>query len=299
MKIITSLSIPFMVLGCSTAASSSSIDLEEEFKKLSNDGRYLICSQWNVGQFGNGSSQSIIEEVNYNEMVVKWNKEVISHSSSVCGLIEYNNVFAINPSGKAVTPDAVVWNNYPYRACFRQTYTTSWYGGNAVNSMYPLSAAQKVSYSCFTDIVDSDESTQKHIDESFYTLADMTYMGVTVKVAECSVPYNHSDLDDNTYQKLVFNELVDTFKNYQYVILMGDFEIVNNEDYGIFVDGGFSLCNGGEFGWFPTCPDKSTLVKGINGLDNIIVKGFDIKNVRMSSSELSDHYPLIAALEIQ
>lgn len=299
LKLISCLLIPFMATSCSSTQTSSSIDMEEEFRKLSDDGRYLICSQWNVGQFGHGAIRSIINEENYNKMTPQWNKEVASHHASLCGLIEYNIMFGVDTNGKTVSPDQVVWNNYPYRVCYRQTYTYDWYGGNAINSKYLLTDTKKVEYSCFEGIVDPDEGTQKHIDESFYTLADMEYMGVKIKVVECSVPYNHSDLDDSTYQKLVYNELVNTFKEYPFVILMGDFELVNNEDYNIFTEGGFSLCNGGEHGWFPTCPDNCTLVKGVNALDNIIVKGFNVVNVRMSTSDLSDHYPLIAALEIE
>ena len=124
-------------------------------------------------------------------------------------------------------------------------------------------------------------------------------MGVIVKVLECSVPFNVSNPADNTYQRMAYQELATAFANEDYVIMMGDFELVNNADYGIFTDAGFTLCNGGDFGWFPTCPDDATLVQGINALDNIIVNGFDVKTVEMSTSELSDHYPLIVTLSIK
>ena len=271
--------------------------VKDRNKLLYYQENYLVCSQWNVGQFGHGAGNTTITPANYNQMTPRWNKDVKNQFAHVFGLIEYNPVFAKNPDNVDISPDDVVWNEYTYKEVQRQPPVNIYYGGNAINSKYPLSTSTKVKYRCLEGVVAPDPDTQNFIDNvAFYTLTEMTYMGVKVKIAECTVPFNFENHLDNTYQSLVYEELAETFKNEPFVIIMGDFELVRADDYDIFKNRGYNLANGGEFGWFPTCP--SPLVTGVYALDNIIVKGFDIIDVVISHSELSDHYPLIATLEI-
>ena len=67
----------------------------------------------------------------------------------------------------------------------------------------------------------------------------------------------------------------------------------------LFVDAGYKLCNGGEFGIFNTYADNEN-----GAIDNIIVSGnISIKSVVMDTQKEgledgSDHYPLIAYVEI-
>lgn len=270
-----------------------------EQSKHNFDKDYLVVSQWNVGQFGYGNAKSSVGPYNYDTMKWHWKKEIDKQNADVCGLIEYNPIFGTNIYGQKVSPDNAIWKEYPYKTCFRQAFASQWYGGNAVNSFFTLKNAKKKKYACFKGFIGPNEATHKLLKEAFYTVADMEYNGVTVKVVECSVPYNSASILDNTYQRLAYNELVKTFKRDPYVIIMGDFELVNNNDYKLFTNKGFALCNGGDFGWFASCPKNHTLVPGVSALDNIIVKGFTIKDVKMNISDLSDHYPLIASLQLK
>ena len=162
--------------------------------------------------------------------------------------------------------------------------------------MFPLFNAQKMNYDCYKGVVAPDEYTQNFIDNAaFYTVADMEYMGVLIKVIECSVPFNFTTKSDNTYQRMAYQELAQKFASEPFVIIAGDMEAVEKNDYNIFKDYGYTLCNGGEFGWFDTC--ETPIVNSCKALDNIVVKGFNVIDVRMNLSPLSDHYPLIATLQ--
>ena len=57
-------------------------------------------------------------------------------------------------------------------------------------------------------------------------------------------------------------------------------------EYDLFKEAGFRLANCGDFGYFKTYPSKAPT----GGIDNIIVRGFNIKNVStLGDATLSDH----------
>lgn len=69
-------------------------------------------------------------------------------------------------------------------------------------------------------------------------------------------------------------------------IICADFNIANNSEYDIFKEAGFCLANCGDNGTFYTYPAYNPE----SALDNIIVKGFNIKNVStLRDPNLSDH----------
>ena len=271
-------------------------DIYNKLNKLSTHN--IVWTQWNVGQFARGAGAPNITPSTYNSMAIRWNDEVADEYAKVFGMIEYNPVFGKNVDNVDVSPDDVVWHDYPYKAIFRQPQTASYWGGTAILSQIALSNAEKIKYTCYEGVVAPDPTTQHMIDEvAFMTVADMTYMGVVIKVVETSTAYNFSNRADNTYQRMAYQELVSRFGNEPYVIISGDFECVDKEDYDIFADAGFSLCNGGDFGWFNTC--MTPLTDTVTELDNIIVKGFDVEDVVVRYNDLSDHFPLIAMLKIK
>lgn len=271
----------------------SAIEFVNDDKKGINP---ITVSTWNVGQFGGGRGQSTIIPSNYNQEVLKWNKKVRGIYADLCGMQEYNPVFGKNVNNEDCSPNDVVWDFYKYFEVFRQPEVTSYWGGNGIGSQMKLSNGQKVKYDCNKGVIAPDPTTQHLLDEvAFYTLADMQLMGVNVKVACCTIAFNASDSTDNTYQAAQYAELVEKFSGYDHVILLGDFETVDDSSLSAFTSNGFSICNGGAFGWFKTCPNTNM---GNGNLDNIIVKGFDIVNVGMDVNDLSDHYPLIAQLVI-
>ena len=102
-------------------------------------------------------------------------------------------------------------------------------------------------------------------------------------------------------------ELLNAVSNEEYFILCIDSNVDMHDTTSdlyvgslkLFVDAGYKLCNGGEFGIFNTYADNEN-----GAIDNIIVSdNISIKSVVMDTQKEgvedgSDHYPLIAYLEV-
>ena len=102
-------------------------------------------------------------------------------------------------------------------------------------------------------------------------------------------------------------ELLDAVSDEEYFIICVDSNVDMHDTTSdlytgslkLFVDAGYKLCNGGEFGIFNTYADNED-----GAIDNIIVSdNISIKSVVMDTQKEgvedgSDHYPLIAYLEV-
>ena len=133
-------------------------------------------------------------------------------------------------------------------------------------------------------------------------LANRFYMVGTGLLGECEVKIVLAHfgftrpLTETTLQEIQVAELVEAFKQEQYVIIMGDLNLPSLSLLDPFVANGYSLANGGEFGPFNTYRNTNAFAN--RALDHIIVKGFNIKKAYMINSALSDHNPFLADLEI-
>lgn len=96
-------------------------------------------------------------------------------------------------------------------------------------------------------------------------------------------------------------QMINILANDEYAIMCGDFNFTNemrDQMYGIAVNAGYKLVNGGAIDWTPTWPadDPSWYI------DNILVKGnIEIKNAGVQyvyDDMCSDHLPLVADLYI-
>ena len=64
----------------------------------------------------------------------------------------------------------------------------------------------------------------------------------------------------------------------------------NTETYSSLKNAGYIFANDGSLKTFPS--------KGY-ALDNIVVKGLEISDVRMIKTDLSDHYPLVCRISLK
>ena len=128
------------------------------------------------------------------------------------------------------------------------------------------------------------------------------YMVATGLLGECEtkIVVTHfrfsSDFTDTTKQEIQVAELIAAFEQDEYVIIMGDLNLPSLSVLNPFIAAGYSIANGGEFGPFNTY--RKTDAFANRALDNIIVKGFNIKKVYMIDNDLSDHNPILADLEV-
>ena len=87
-------------------------------------------------------------------------------------------------------------------------------------------------------------------------------------------------------------ELLDAVGDAPRVIIAGDLNIDSGAELKPFVDAGFEMANDGTLSTWPSWKPQPN-----NGIDNVIVRGFTISDVRvLTSSRLSDHCLLACSL---
>lgn len=124
-----------------------------------------------------------------------------------------------------------------------------------------------------------------------YYLAEETVIGGRKTV----VVQTHLDLEAEARAEQIA-ELVRDFADAPCVILSGDFNVADADEFKPFADAGFAAANGGSFGSFPT--HRRRQVQMTPAIDNIFVRGWRIVGVSVADwpLTLSDHRPLLCRL---
>ena len=119
----------------------------------------------------------------------------------------------------------------------------------------------------------------------YYVDADLYIKGRLVKFVA-----THLAFDSNrpmVLQDKQIAELISAYANYEYVIMMGDFNSRTGSGYDPFVNAGYNLVNDGSYLTSENMP-----------LDNIVVKGLTISDAGMITTDLSDHNPLFCTVSL-
>ena len=85
------------------------------------------------------------------------------------------------------------------------------------------------------------------------------------------------------------NVFADIWKQYERVVLLGDWNINSFAEFGIFTDAGYTLANTDER--MPTYNSGSSL-------DNIVYKGVNVTDFALAGTDLSDHYALYCTITV-
>jgi endonuclease/exonuclease/phosphatase family metal-dependent hydrolase len=120
-----------------------------------------------------------------------------------------------------------------------------------------------------------------------YISADLYALGKSIKLIVTHLAFDNNRPD--VLQAAEMSELYTKFASYPYVIMMGDF---NYKAYVMAPDAeaaGYKLANDDSFKTYPN---------GNMALDNILVKGLNFVWVKMISSNLSDHNPILARITL-
>ena len=90
------------------------------------------------------------------------------------------------------------------------------------------------------------------------------------------------------------DELIDLYKDEEYVVMMGDWNAYHKFYYDPFADAGYSL---GNYGEILTCNGSRT--GGLEwAVDDIVVKGLTLSDFRAVNTGLSDHIAVVATLTL-
>lgn len=142
-------------------------------------------------------------------------------------------------------------------------------------------------------------------DRRCYVTAEIKVGSVKVMFALAHLVFSPNNMGMDTYTQRRYaqmDELMSVCANYDHAVILGDFNILNANEYQRFVNAGFVCANDGTL---PTYNGTLVISSGSRALDNIIVKGFTISNVTVPDAAiyrqingdsvrypLSDHNPI-------
>lgn len=243
----------------------------------------LTVAQWNIGHFSNGvSPNSKIEGNSFEQKRKDFTSLISAISADVFCINEYSDFWGTDKNSVKQKTDEGLFNNYSYSFIGHQ----SRYSCNAVFSMIPLNDSREIEYDSNQSAVITHTNAIKATD--YYLIeTDIVFMDKIIKLVSTHLAF------DNNNENVAVNqirELIDRYRNEEYIILCGDWNIKSLSAYDLFADEGYQLGNHGKFG------DIITRDASKSCLDNIIVKGLNIVNFQAIKSKLSDHRPIIASL---
>ena len=248
----------------------------------------ITVATWNIGHFSNGTqTSSAVTDANYDEKRTAFRGLINDLNADLFGLQEYTSVWArLTGGNKTAAADLF----QIYRSGFVGQAIR--YSCNAEYTNLPLSDVQKVDYECNQDAVIT-HTTAIQATDYYYLKGTLHLMGkdITVIITHCAFDLNNTQVETDQYA-----ELVEKFGGEDRVIILGDFNATGgSSEFDVFANAGFTLANHGYMGDFKTYPSAST-TSGV--LDNIIVKGLQMSNIRMIETDLSDHNVLACDLTL-
>lgn len=238
-------------------------------------GNFVTVATWNIGHFSNGNKNyTIISETDYERKLIQFRQLIYEDlCPDVICLNEYSAIFGKNRNGHEQAAKDALFDGF--RKCI--IGDQRWYSCNALFGNCKLKRLKQNDFECCKSWLLNNPKA----DQYYYISADL-YIGWKKLKLVCVHLYPW----DSKIRSEQMQELIDIYRNSKRVLMCGDW---NTEDYSLFKNAGYALVNDGSNATFP--PKKMAL-------DNIIVKGLNISNVRMIKTDLSDHYPLVCRISL-
>ena len=226
-------------------------------------------AHWNVGHFtyydkNSGGSTPNISEANSPAMQLRYKKMLNKVHADIIGICEYDPDFdAVDTPTKST-----IFGNYKYQ------YDGTKYGYqcNSIFSQIVAKSAQSVTFAS------KPSSGNSH---TYYRHCVIVIGGVEVHVVETHLNWETNESTGKRYAFEQMDELISAFGAYSHVIISGDFNFNDIDEYQPFVDDGYTLVNGSYL-------ELDTFLlyladgRGLGAhLDNIIVKGFAVSNIKV------------------
>lgn len=248
--------------------------IEEE---TDSENKYLKVMTWNVGIFNDGTTRPTSAEAP--EKIALLKRTVGKMDADVFNAQEYATY--VDSSAEYPSADLLKFK-YPNKI-----------GGNG-SATFGFSKLV---------IKNAEQKTFASGSNRPYWVYDVEFGNKTITIIDVHLSI---ELDPTTYREDDIAELITFMNTKDRVVLTGDFNISSDAELEPFKTAGYSLCNGGDFGWFDTWPVFDNMSDGFSTdwpcyhLDNIIVSNnITPQYVEAVSSKLSDHAPLYAELKIE
>lgn len=238
------------------------------------DNPEIRIAHWNIGHFSKGKAPyTLITSQETDSLKVEYKKYLSQAEIDILGICEYNSTF--NTDG-ANTADCL-FSDFQYSYIGRQ-YS---YNCNTIFSNIPLHNCHLYHF-------------PECIQHRYYSVADIIICGKVVKFIETHLDFNQ-DGKGNSYRLLQMQELVDAFYDSPYVIICADYNSSYREEYDVFRAAGYSFATDSLPNSGSTSSDTTRII-----IDNILSKGFEIKNTRVfPHNSLSDHNMICTKLRLR
>lgn len=244
----------------------------------------VLCT-WNIGHFSGGGSSSTINASNYAAKLSAF-KELVYETIDpdiVC-LQEYSSIFGSNASGAQAAKD-VLFNDFAIQVEGPQIR----YSCNAIYANACLENITRRDFEC--NVGASSHTTATQPTDYYYMDADLYIRGRRVKFVSAHLAFN-KNLNPDTVCENQIHELIAKYKDYDRVVICGDWNALYFSSFDIFVNAGYTLAN-----------TDSNLVTMPNAainkaLDNVIYRGVTVSELTVPTSTLSDHYPMVCKISI-
>ena len=236
----------------------------------------LVVATWNIGHFSFGNNtDSSVTAATYDDNKAEYSRLIKWMDADILALTEYSAIFYQSETARDLFFQDMSWGHVGTQNSYACQAT---YLDRKVNSV-------------------SDINITSVTTTHYYTLVTFEHLGKTIKLVNIHFQANSSQPDD-TGIIAQYNEIVSAFASDDYVIIAGDFNLLQMSSLSVFTNAGYTLANGGEWGNIETYThQKGTLTNYC--FDNIAVKGFYMTDVIVFTYDLSDHYPLVCKLMLK
>lgn len=252
-------------------------DIEAQIERAgTND--FLSLFHWNIGHFSNGvSPNSAITASDYLQKVDAFRAILSKDRPSLYGIVEYSAIFGKNTNNVNVNTKDELFNFMETQFESSQLHYACYALFGAPN--VPLYNVQINDFDCLVGETIT-HTTLAEAQDFRYISADLYAFGVSIKLVVTHLAF---DLNRPGYLTgLQIAELIQKYNGYQYVVMLGDWNVTSFDEYTPFVNAGYTLVNDGSF-----------LTYGGKALDNICVKGLTAYDAKMITTNLSDHNALL------
>lgn len=254
--------------------SKGTVDIPNGSGQFGTTEEYLKFGTWNVGIFSDGTHQP--SAVSAPAQIVKLRKAVGKINADILNTQEYIDY---------------VDSDHDFAS------------GDLLKFKYENKVAKDAN-KCF-----SKATIESYEVITFTSGSGRACIAYTLEIGgkEITVINAHLSIELNpaTYRAADIQQLITYMDTKDYVILSGDFNVASDSEFNAFKTAGYTLCNGGDFGWFDTWPVWDNMWEGFSTdwpcyrLDNIIVSSNIIPQyVETVECDISDHVPLVATFKI-
>lgn len=243
---------------------------------------------WNIGHFSGGNGlKTVVPEEKLEPAKAAFKGYVDEIGADIFGICEHSYMFCNSDTLYKLGPvcaQNTVFGDYPYYYEGAQQY----YSANAIFSKVAFDVRKNL-FACNQGAVIS-HTDLIHAEDYYYLKAQIMLDDAPVTLVVTHLAFD-GNLDPDTLNEAQILELVEVLKTEERVVIIGDFNCKRFASFDIFKNAGYTLANDGSLATYPTGTNNPAL-------DNIIVKGLQVKNARVYETQLSDHYAISAEITL-